>query len=765
MSSKAITALVGAPAPTAAFPNITPDQVEFYVRAGIHQDRTPGKLLVVAHPGRFYKVPRELLDGLREAGFAVDVVETQEDRSRSVERIRDALQALAEKPGPLDLLVVSGDGSLDHHVLVAAYWACYPDLICPKPGAIDCRAVDQADLDALPERYRESFFAELPDTSGLDASEQTLRELWLLRAKLESDIRKGRHVGTLLRRSGRTQDDTLLRVAILAVLFPHKVVMRAHGFDLSGLANAEAAKTFAGLYPCIRSISTYPAGTAADNAVFAGVPGWGYGLVAGLLTKLRVLQPLRRWLEGRVTRAFLKYFLRDGVVVPARISVVGFDGDWQRISSHAAGGPGGGHFFAADLTAKTKGLLGYLKRIPRVIFSEGIFGSTIVRVCSRFSSGAVKSYTEGQMSEGLYTNRTFIGGVGSVPTTDPTSFAGQSSLCVIVPIWYRNKHGQRMLNFSGLAGFFEAIVKGIAARTLHLLGIGAGTLAGGGKFKFLAPEHQVAIKEGEQIEIEYLTMEGQPRAVPVQVSGDPFQAYRLDIRSAWGPVPLLANSRSLLLACTRRSLADLRLQQSYRLDGIYIGGVHHFLHRTGEAWTDEFIGQTGLLKPPRHLPTRLAVAQQRLVEAWQQLGTGEFVDTTESGLKWGRAGRFAHNNDQSAHLLLLKEPGRMLLVRQVRAASGDDAGGFETRTHYRAVGGAYIIHRSQTIFWRAGKLPKLLQEEHYFRNAEEFQQQALTFFPVVASSPEEPTLDPERSPPKLWESSWESEPPGRLPGK
>ncbi len=735
-----VTSLVAAPPPSAATSELAPDRLEFYVRAAIHQDRTPGSLLVVCHPAKIYKLPRNLFDALSEAGFDITRLDTEADRIRSVENIRDALLSLSGKEPPLDVMVVSGDGTLDHHVLVAAFWAFYPDLVTYRPGAIDCGAVIRQDLEELPEEYRSAFFEDIPDGRSLEPGEDTVTEIWLLRSALERILRKKKPVSRIVKRAGREPEDLLLRIAVLTALFPEKVVLRPHGFDLSKLADATQERTFQGLYPYIRSICTYPAGTAADNAVFAGVPGWGYGQVAGLLTRTRVFGLLRRWLERRVTRSFLRYFLHESVVVPGRISVVGFDGDWQRMSSHAAGGPAAGHFFTADLTSKTKGLRGYFKRIPKVIVREGLFGSTIVRVRSRFASGGEKSFTEAHISEALYTNRTFIGGVGSVPTTNPTSFAGQSSLCVLPPIWYRSRNGRRVLNFRSLLVFGEGVAKGVLARVLKLSGLGVGTLAGGGKFLFLQPKHQVAIKEGESIEIDYLTMEKRPRPIAIQVSGDPFQACRMGIRTAWGPVPLLGKSNSLLLAATRRSLADLRLQQSYRLGRVYFGGVRYFRHHIGEEWTPEFAARTGMLQPPNHLPLRLPPVQRMLLEAWQESGAGEFVDTTKSGLALLRRGRYAHNNDQSAHLLILKEPQGTLLVRQVRAMRKDGSEIYEARSHYRAVGGSYIMYHTQTLLWGGNQNPIILQEDHFFRSAEAFQQEAPTFFPVVPRQPEEPTL-------------------------
>jgi hypothetical protein len=737
-----VTRLVAAPPPAADFQDLSPEQLEFYVRASIHQDRTPGNLVVVIHPARRYKFPGFLPDALSEAGFRVKVLETQADRVRSVETIRDTLKDLSADPVPLDLLVVSGDGTLDNHVLVAAYWAFFPDLVRYRAGALATGPLDPVDFARIPEPYRTAFLEKLPDTATLDPDENTVKKVWLLRSELEPLLRRHKPVSRILKRTGRSREDAMLRFAILASYCPEKVMLRPHGFDLSGLAHASRERTFQGLYPFLRSIALYPAGTAADNAVFAGVPGWSYGLVAGLLRRFRVLSSLRRWLERRVSKRFLSFFLHNSVVVPERVSFVGLDGDWQRISSHAAGGPAAGHFFSADLTSKTRGLSGYLKRIPAVVVREGIFGSTIVRVRSRFSSGEEKSFTEARISEALYTNRTFIAGVGSVPTTNPTGFAGQSSLCMLPPIWSRKTNDPRILNFRGLLTLLEAISKGVLARLLHLSGLGVGTFAGGGKFRFLLPEHQVAIRDGESIDIEYLTRENRPRAIAVQVSGDPFQAYRMSLRIAWGPVPILGNRNSLLLAAIRRSLADLRLQQSYRLGHVYIGGVRYFRHHVGEDGSPEFTARTGLLTPPWHLPLSLPLAQRMLLDAWQARGTGEFVDTTESGLTELRRGRYAHNNDQSAHLLLVKEPRGTLLVRQVRARHEPAGEIYETRSTYHAVGNSYIVFRIQTLIWLKNEHPRILQEDHFFRNAKTFQQEAPGFFPVVARSDREPTLLP-----------------------
>jgi hypothetical protein len=725
LSGTSTLATAGPPAdPTA---RMTPAEIEFYIRAAMNQDRTPGNVLVVCHPHRMYKVPRGLFTALRRAGCTVEIVETQRDRVESVEAIRSALVRLSSEGRPLDLMVISGDGSMDHHVLVACFKAFYPDLVSHRPSEIRVHDLTQSDLSAIPATYRKAFLSPLPTGQGIPTDDDTIKALWVLRSELDRPLRRGHSVRRIVRRTDRSASDPILRLAVLATLLPHRVTLRTDGFDLSGLAEAKREELFRGLYTSLRSIVLYPAGTAADNAVFAGTPGWGYAQLAPILTRFQWLDGLRSRLEAGVVRRFMRFFLETGVVVPERISFVGFDGDWQSISSHAAGGPGGGHFFSADLTSKTKGMLGYLMRIPRVLVVEGIFGSTIVQVRSLTEGGKTKSYTEAQMTEGLYTNRAFVAGVGSVPTTGPTSFAGQSSLVLIPSIWYRSPSGQRQINLRGLGAFTEGIVKGVMARALHMVGLGVGKLAGGGKFSLLLPEHQVAIKEGEQIRMRYLTANKTPRAVPVQVSGDPFQASEMSIVSSWAPLPVLGHNDSLLLSGTRAALADVRLQQSYDLEEVYIGGVRYFRHHVGERWSDEMNTRTGLFQPPRFMRFSLTEAQRRLIRTWRDQGAGEFVDTTKAGIDLGRRGRYANNNDQTAHLVLLREPHAFLLLRQIRSGEGKI---FESRTRYRSRGPSWIIHNSQTIEWRQDAPPLLVQEDHYFRNAEEFQRDALSFFPV-----------------------------------
>jgi hypothetical protein len=284
-----------------------------------------------------------------------------------------------------------------------------------------------------------------------------------------------------------------------------------------------------------------------------------------------------------------------------------------------------------------------------------------------------------------------------------------------------------MINLRGVGAFAEGFAKGMLGRALHRVGLSPGHMAGDGKFTMLLPEHQVAIKEGEQIRIRYLSRGKAPRAVPVQVSGDPFQACETTIQSSWAPLPVLGHASSLLLTGTRAALADARLQQSFHLQKVYIGGVHYFRHQVGEPWTQALQDRTGLVPPPHFLGLSLAQVQRRLVVDLKERGAGEFVDTTKVGLDLGRGGRYAHNHDLTAHLVVKREHRSFLLVRQLRAHNGAV---FESRARYRSRGAAWIIDHSQTLEWRKQAPPLLLQEDHFFRNAEEFRQEALGFFPV-----------------------------------
>jgi hypothetical protein len=442
------------------------------------------------------------------------------------------------------------------------------------------------------------------------------------------------------------------------------------------------------------------------------------------------LESLRERWEERTLQRFIEVF-EGGVVVPGRFSVVAFDGEWSVLSSHAAGGPGGGSFFAADLESKTGGLLGYLARIPGMIWFDGLLGNTHIQVTARDVNGQVRVQTRGHLVEALYTNRAFIAGVGSVPSTNPTGFAGQSSLVVAPPLWYRDADDYLVLDPSGLLTFAEAIVKGVLGRLMHGVGLGVGRLAGGGRFWFATPEHQITLQEGESAQLDFLAPDGRPRAVATQVSGDPYQAWKMAVRVAWGPLPLLAAPDSLLMAAAQRSLSRLREAQGYQLRTVYIAGLAWFRHLVGSEWTRGLSDRTGLVMPPRTLPRGLGPAQRVLLRAWTRREAGPFIDTTEQGVALGRRGRYAHNSDRTAHLVILKERGT-LLVRQVRRM-GDEI--YEGRTTYRSWWGGWVIHDSQLRRWYPGEQPVIEQEEHYFRDATAFRQEAPSFFPFVGEGP------------------------------
>ena len=356
--------------------------------------------------------------------------------------------------------------------------------------------------------------------------------------------------------------------------------------------------------------------------------------------------------------------------------------------------------------------------------------------------------TQGGLADGLFTNRTFLGGVGSVPTTTPTSFGGESSLILIPPILGRGPSGRRVFTLRGVLGLGEAIVKGLLARGLHFAGLSPGRLAGEGELAFLQPARQVALKEGGEVRIEYSTEDGRPRAVPIQISGDPFQAQTFGARVFWGPVPLLAAADSLLLSSTRRTLTHLRLQQSFGLKPAYIGGVHYFRHEAGVIGREAIETRTGLVAPPLYLPLELGVARDRLCQAWKRLDTGEFIDTSEPGRKLRKKTAYCHNNDQSAHLLLMRESRGRILVRQVRRAGPQGRDIFEARTSYRLEWGSYVIDHGQILHWRRAGPGRILQEERFFRDKAEFRVEAPTYFPVLSPTPGAPTLP----------VSWDDEP-------
>ena len=700
-----------------------PELVEPFVRAALHRDREPGVVLAICHPLRMYKVPDALFDALSKRGFEVRRVDTQPERVDSVRHIRDAILDAASTGRPLDLLVFSGDGTLDHHVLVAAYWAFLPHLVKQSPGELTVRAPEAEALAAVPGRLRDAFLSELPTPRDQPPTEQDVHEFWVQRSRISSLVRNNSRPRRIARRAGMGVDDPKLRLLVFSVLFPHLVELRPPGFDLGALANASHEETAHGLYPYLRSIAAYPAGTAADNALYAGIPGYVFAWFSRPLNRPG-LRTLRKWWARRTVERFVQVFTR-GVIVPARFSLVSFDNRWTMLSSHAAGGPGGGAFFSADLEAKTGGLWGYLKRIPKVIINEALFGDAVLRVSTTSADGRLRERSEGRMVEALYTNRAFIAGVGGVPSTNPTALAGQSSLILIPPIVYRGRGNRTLVDLSGLVTFGEAIVKGLAGRLMHAVGLGVGNLAGGGSFWSAAPSNQITLQEGQTVQLDFFDPAGHRRASATQVSGDPYQAWTMQMRVAWGPLPLLAAPDSLLMAAAQRALSRLRVTRTWQLQTVYIAGVAWLRHQV-EA-TPGAAPEGGLCRPPWTLPNRLTTAQRRLRRRWEEEGTGPFIDTTEQGVALGRRGRYAHNSDHTAHLMVLRERGG-LLVRQVRRM-GERI--YEARTHYTRWPLGWVIHENEVRCTEPGQAPRVLLEEHYFRDADALRQEAPSFFPMV----------------------------------
>lgn len=734
-----VTGLSDAPPPPTAA-EAAPAAISAYVRAAMQRDRTPGHVLVIHHPLRLDRVPRGLFEGLTAAGFTVHMVPTAADRVASVTGIRDACLAAATDGRPIDVLAIAGDGTLDHHVLVGIYWAFHPDLVQPDPGCIAVEPVDDRTLARVDPPIRRAFLEPLPTADGHAVDEATVRRLWVLRARVGDLLRRGASPARLARATGLRVDDPELRLAVLAAVCPERVTLRPPGFDLGGLAQATQERTFQGLYPFVRAIAVYPAGTASDNALFAGVPGWVYAQASRVLTRWRLLDGLRQRAEARQVRRFLDYFTGACVTVPARFSVVAFDGTWMALCSHAVGGPGSGRFFSADLEHKTGGIWGYIARIPRVVVQEGLFGSTVIRAVARDAAGRVLSSFDSQLAEALYTNRTFISGIGAVPSTDPTSFAGRSTFVVVPPIVGRAVDGTLRLRFLGLVALVEGIVKGVLGRALHLVGLDPGSLGGGGRLRSAPPDQQLNLREGDQVDVAFLHRDGSPRIVPTQVSGDPFQARTMAIRVAWGPVPMLAAESSLLLASVRRGLERLRVRETWKLDGLYIGGLYYYRHDVGERWTPAFRERTGLVEPPAFLLPPLASIQAQFLDRWQAAGTGAFVDTSTPGVQLGRRGRYAHNSDHTAHLVVLRESRTSLLVRQVRA-SAEGRVIHECHARYAAFGPTWVIRTVQTRRWTTGELPVILQESHVFRTAEAVQRDAPAFFPFVRHDDDQATLE------------------------
>ncbi|MEL6345539.1 MAG: hypothetical protein AAFV53_20690 [Myxococcota bacterium] len=735
---KPISPMASIASPSQPIARLSPEEMEPYILAGIQQDRTPGNVLVVLHPLKVEKLPVGLFDALTERGFRVQVQETAIDEMDSVRGIRDALRQLRADPGPLDVIVVGGDGTLDHHFLLASFAAFFPDLVEERPGVIAAERLTREDLERVPSSWRKALdLAEAPPSVA--PTLENVRGIWRLQDDIQQGMQKGRRgLSQLLRRRGLTRDDPILRLATMWAVAPGRVTVQAPHFDLQALIDASQEQTFRGLYPWVRSVTSYPAGTAADNAIFAGVPGLTLGLLAKTLGRTSLLAPIRARLDQRTLDAFLDFFCTASTVVPTRISMVAMDGRWQRVGSHGIGGPGSGRIFSGDLRHKPRGVIGYVARLLPAIYREGVIGETRLRVAAYSPDGEERSVMEGGIAEGLYTNRTFIAALGSIPTTTPTSFAGESSLLMLPSVLSRDDDGRRVFNVRGVLGIIEGAVKGILARAMHFVGVDPGRLAGEGELIGLPPSHQVSLKEGAEVRIRYADAEGRPRPVPVQISGDPYYASQMRIRVFWGPLPMLAAHGSLLHASARRTLRHLRLQDSYNLGGTYIGGVHHFWHRVGIVPREEIGARFGVTPPPRHLRLPLSAAAEKLAYKWAKLGVTDLVDTSGPGLDLGKGEIRQHTNDLSAHLVLVREGRARLLVRQVRRL--EDGTVVEARCHYRRSWGAWLITDSQLLQWAAGKPPRIVFEERFFRDIRQFQGVAPTFFPILSTAPDAPTL-------------------------
>jgi hypothetical protein len=436
-----------------------------------------------------------------------------------------------------------------------------------------------------------------------------------------------------------------------------------------------------------------------------------------VLTKWDWLDPVRKVLERSVTERFVRYFADDGVTVPARFSLIAMDGDWQVVCSHAAGGPGSGHMFAVDLEGKSRGLLGYLWLLPQLIVTQGGFGSTMFRVTVRDALRRITTRLEAQIAEGVFTNRTFV---------------------LAPPIVSRDEHGALQFSLRGLFTVIEGAAAGILSRAMHLIGLDPGRLATGGRLRSPYPDHQLTLTEGGELDISYHHRDGRRRAVPTEVSGDPYVASRMTIRVAWGPLPMLATPTSLMAECARRALTRLRTRHALALGTETLNMIEFFVYAIGTAWDDGLSEQTGLFRPPPTLRLQLRHIQQRLLHTWEGLGTGTFVDTSAPGIQLGRRGLYAHNHDQTAHLVLIRERAGSLLVRQIRAA--EDGCLFEAYAWYRAMGGAFVIRNCQVRRWQGGAPPSILREEQYFRTAEGFQEHAPAFFPFLPRDPDGRTL-------------------------
>ena len=91
--------------------------------------------------------------------------------------------------------------------------------------------------------------------------------------------------------------------------------------------------------------------------------------------------------------------------------------------------------------------------------------------------------------------------------------------------------------------------------------------------------------------------------------------------------------------------------------------------------------------------------------------------------------------------MVLREPRSSLLVRQIRRAP-EQGCVYENRARYHRVGAWYIIHESRTVAWRDEGAPTIVQEDHWFRSTQDFQQAAPAFFPLHGDAPQGPGLFP-----------------------
>ena len=139
------------------------------------------------------------------------------------------------------------------------------------------------------------------------------------------------------------------------------------------------------------------------------------------------------------------------------------------------------------------------------------------------------------------------------------------------------------------------------------------------------------------------------------------------------------------------------------------------------------VGTTGLDPEQRARAEELAARTATVMASNMSVGITVLDSLVEQGLALGRRGRYAHNSDHSAHLMILRERGG-LLVRQVRRL-GETI--YEGRTLYSGWAGGWVIHENQVRRTDPGQAPIIVQEEHFFRDAEALRQEGASFFPFV----------------------------------